>query len=207
MDDNKIIKSINNLLYNLKKANYKVNENIGELLNNVSKYDEKTNYDILNFKATNEETNVDCHIIYRTFYRINKTNLENNTKNVVSDLKENDFIILVVSDEYSLDTMHSYLKYEYDCLNSESPYIHIFNLNSLQFKILDHKFVPKHIVLNETEKEEFYKKYNIKSDSQIPEISRFDPVANAIFLKPGQICKILRYDKTSFVNEYYRICI
>lgn len=203
MDDdnkkNKIIKSIKNLLYNLEKANYKVNEK-EEIFNRVSNYSE-TDPDILNFKATNGE--IAGHIIYRTMSRINKNNLESNTVNVVSDLKENDFIILVVNDDYSLDTLQSFLKYE----SKISHYIHIFNLNSLQFKILEHKFVPEHIVLNDIEKQEFYEKYNINSETQIPEISRFDPVANAIFLKPGQICKILRYDKTSFVNEYYRICI
>ena len=86
-------------------------------------------------------------------------------------------------------------------------YIHLFNLYSLQFKILEHKYVPKHIKLNDIEKEEFYNKYNITNNSHIPEINRFDPVANAIFLKPGDICKIIRYEKASFLNEYYRYCI
>jgi len=41
----------------------------------------------------------------------------------------------------------------------------------------------------------------------MPQISRFDPVACAIFLRPGDVCKIIRYDKISFENEFYRVCI
>ena len=198
---NKIIKSIKNLLYNLDKSKYKYEDNESNLYSNVMSYSSGDS-DILNFKATNSETGVSAYVIYRTFKRINKNNLNDIVKMNEEELKENDFIILIVDDD-SLDTIQAYLKYE-----AKFPYyIHIFNLYSLQFKILEHKFVPKHIVLSDTEKDDFYKKYNIKSDSQIPEISRYDPVANAIFLKPGQVCKILRYDKTSFVNEYYRICI
>lgn len=200
--NNKIFKSIKNLIYNLEKANYKYEGNENTLYSNINNYSGDTP-DILNFVATHKETNIKCYVTYRTIKHINKKNLYENTINLYETLlKENDFIVLVVDDD-SLDTIKSYLKYE-----SKLPYyIHIFNLYSLQFKILEHKFVPKHSVLNDNEKKEFYEKYNIKSDSQIPEISRFDPVANAIFLKPGQVCKILRYDKSSFVNEYYRICI
>ena len=56
------------------------------------------------------------------------------------------------------------------------------------------------------EKEEFYKKFNV-NETQIPEISRFDPVARALCLRPKQICKITRYDKISYKNDYYRICV
>ena len=60
--------------------------------------------------------------------------------------------------------------------------------------------------INDDEKEEFYKKYNV-TEKQIPEISRFDPVARALCLRPSQICKITRYDKISYKNDYYRICV
>jgi len=50
-------------------------------------------------------------------------------------------------------------------------------------------------------------KYNIENDKQLPQISRFDPVAKAILLRPGEVCKIIRYDKISLQNDYYRICV
>ena len=48
---------------------------------------------------------------------------------------------------------------------------------------------------------------NINDDSQLPEISILDPLAKVNLLKPGEVCKITRYDKISFTNYYYRICV
>ena len=49
-------------------------------------------------------------------------------------------------------------------------------------------------------------KYGIKDNSELPDISRYDPVAQAIGMKPGQMCKILRPSKTAITTDYYRIC-
>jgi DNA-directed RNA polymerase I, II, and III subunit RPABC1 len=51
------------------------------------------------------------------------------------------------------------------------------------------------------------RKYNLKNFNQLPEISRFDPVALLIELRPGQVCKIDRKSVTSVDSEYYRICV
>ena len=67
--------------------------------------------------------------------------------------------------------------------------------------------VPKHTKLTSEEAIKFRKDENINNDSQIPEISRFDPVALAIGLKPGDICKILRPSRISITSDYYRFCI
>ena len=45
------------------------------------------------------------------------------------------------------------------------------------------------------------------SDSQFPDISRFDPVAQAIGIRPGQVCEIIRPSKTAISAPYYRICM
>jgi DNA-directed RNA polymerase subunit H (RpoH/RPB5) len=90
---------------------------------------------------------------------------------------------------------------------NQKKFVVILTLANLQINLLTHTFVPTHIKLTPTEKNELYKKYNIQNDAQIPEISRFDPVAKSILLRPGEVCKILRYDKISLQNEYYRICI
>ena len=88
----------------------------------------------------------------------------------------------------------------------EGIFIMIYNLERLQFNILEHEYVPKHIILNEEESIAFKEKYNIKKNSEIPEISRYDPVAQAIGLRPGQICKIIRPSKTAIIADYYRLC-
>ena len=43
-------------------------------------------------------------------------------------------------------------------------------------------------------------------DTQWPEISRFDPVMLVIGIKPGEVCEIIRPNKSSIVEKYYRLC-
>ena len=50
-------------------------------------------------------------------------------------------------------------------------------------------------------------KYNIQNDAQFPDISRFDPVSQAICLRPGQVCEIMRPSKTAVFAPYYRLCV
>lgn len=85
-------------------------------------------------------------------------------------------------------------------------FIIIYNLDRLQFNILEHEYVPKHIILNDTEIDEMKKRYNIINNTELPEISRYDPVAQAIGMRPGQICKIIRPSKTAITADYYRLC-
>ena len=42
--------------------------------------------------------------------------------------------------------------------------------------------------------------------SKFPAISRFDPVATTIGLKPEQLCEITRPSKTAITSKYYRLC-
>lgn len=41
---------------------------------------------------------------------------------------------------------------------------------------------------------------------EFPEISRFDPVAKTIGLRPGKLCKITRSSPTAVESNYYRLC-
>jgi DNA-directed RNA polymerase subunit H (RpoH/RPB5) len=59
----------------------------------------------------------------------------------------------------------------------------------------------------ESEVKEIIKKYNISDRSLLPDISRFDPVARAIGLRPGNVCHIIRPSKTAIETNYYRICV
>lgn len=116
-------------------------------------------------------------------------------------IEKEDHVIIIVND-YTMDSIRDLLKNDYS-----HYYIQISTLDQLQYNILEHSFVPKHIKLNPSEKKELFQKYNITKDKQLPQISQFDPVARAIFLRPGQVCRIIRYDKISLENEYYRVCV
>ena len=88
-----------------------------------------------------------------------------------------------------------------------SIYINIIDIMSLQYNVLNHEMVPKHTKMTHDQVIEFKKRYNIIDNSNIPEISRFDPVSIAIGLRPGEICKIDRASITAINGVYYRYCI
>lgn len=90
---------------------------------------------------------------------------------------------------------------------NDNIFINILYLDQLQFNVLEHSMVPVHRRLTKVEADEVRRKYNIRNDDQMPQISRFDPPAQAIGLRPGEICHIIRPSKTSVTLENYRICI
>lgn len=118
-------------------------------------------------------------------------------------LTKRDTLIVIVNDEPN-DTMVEKLKFWHD---SRGIFIVIHNIKRLQRNILKHKMVPNHVVLSEEQTEEVKKKFNLTSVKQLPEISRFDPVALLICMRPGQVCKIERKSVTSMTSDYYRVCV
>ena len=86
-------------------------------------------------------------------------------------------------------------------------FVNIYNFHNFRCNILDNVLQPKFRVLNETEKNEIKKKYNITSDSNFQEISRFDPVALVIGIRPGQITEIIRKSPTALQAKTWRICL
>ena len=90
---------------------------------------------------------------------------------------------------------------------NDNIFINILSLDQLQFNVLEHSLVPVHRKLSKSEADEIRKRYNISSNDDMPQISRFDPPAQAISLKPGEICHIVRPSKTSITLDNYRICV
>lgn len=123
--------------------------------------------------------------------------------NVEKILTKNDNFVIIIYDKPN-DTLIQLLK---NIWEQEKIFITVLSIKHTQFNILEHIMVPKHIKLSDKEKEAVKEKYNIINDNEFPEISRFDPVANILFLKPGELCEIKRYNKTSIENIFYRICI
>ena len=123
--------------------------------------------------------------------------------NIENELTEKDHIVLIAKDSIN-DTIKQYLC---KLFADRNVFIIHYSLKELQFNILDHKLVPKHICLSDEESDEFRKKYNITNNDQIPEISRFDPAAKAIALMPNKIVKIKRESKNSITSDYFRICM
>lgn len=129
-------------------------------------------------------------------------------------LKKSDTLIIVVNDEPN-ESMITRLRHIHD---ERGIYIIVHNINRLQQNILKHQLVPTHKVVSTikypddngvevSELDVLMTKYKLKSLSQLPEISRFDPVALLIMLRPGQVCEIHRKSATSVETMYYRVCV
>ena len=123
--------------------------------------------------------------------------------NIEEVLTKEDTLFIVVKDEVN-ETLTNTLKHIWE---QDGIFIVIQNLKRLQFNILKHEIVPPHRILSVVEKLQIKKKYNIMNDNQFPDISRFDPVAQAIGIRPGQVCEIIRPSKTAISAPYYRICM
>jgi DNA-directed RNA polymerase subunit H (RpoH/RPB5) len=123
--------------------------------------------------------------------------------NIEEVLMKEDTLFIVVKDEVN-ETLANTIKHIWE---QDGIFIVIQNLKRLQFNILKHNLVPPHRVLSVVETLQIKKKYNIMNDNQFPDISRFDPVAQAIGIRPGQVCEIIRPSKTAISAPYYRICM
>lgn len=73
-----------------------------------------------------------------------------------------------------------------------------------EIDITKHSFVPKHVKLDDNEKEEMLKKFNV-SLKQLPRISRKDPAIKHLQLKSGDVLKITRKSPTAGEAVYYRV--
>ena len=142
-------------------------------------------------------------------YHLAKTLRRENINDYIDDLynleqvlTKNDTLIIVIKQEPH-EPLLNILKQIWE---QEGIYIIIYNIDRLQYNILEHTYVPKHVILSETEVNDMKKRYNIIHDTELPEISRYDPVAQAIGMRPGEICKIIRPSKTAITSEYYRLC-
>ena len=152
--------------------------------------------------------------IYVKFFELTGKQSKVLRQNVIEDMIEDLFEIekiltenddlLIISENPPSEPINIYLKHIW---SQENKYINIISIKHLQYNILEHSLVPPHRILSDEEVSDLKKKYNINNFSEIPEISRFDPVSKLIGLRPSDICEIQRSSKTSINSNYYRCCI
>jgi len=118
-------------------------------------------------------------------------------------LKKTDDLIIIAKTDPN-DTMIADMN---KLWNDSSIYVSVLNIKRLQFNILKHSIVPKHVLLHEEEKQQLFKKYNIQSNADLPTISRYDAVAQVLCMRPGMVCCIHRKSKTAVTTYYYRVCV
>ena len=118
-------------------------------------------------------------------------------------LEKKDTLVIITNEEPN-DTIIQRIKYVYD---HSGIFIVLHNIKRLQFNILKHAFVPSAHILNDDEIAILKSEYNLKTLMDLPEISRFDPQALSLCLRPNQVIKIDRKSDTALEYNYYRVCV
>jgi DNA-directed RNA polymerase subunit H (RpoH/RPB5) len=210
--DNSLSSSCFSQLYKSRETLTSIFKNIGYDTSGYDNFTSNEVHSMLSNKQLDMLVERPANKIYIKYYNIVGKKLQKtNIRSMIDDLfyienilnKDNDKLMIITNEDAN-DTLVSYLK---NIWEQEHVHITIISIRRLQFNILNHSLVPKHIILNNDEKNEFYTKYNIMNNKQIPEISRFDPVSQIIGMVPGNICKIIRPSKTAITTNYFRICV
>jgi DNA-directed RNA polymerase subunit H (RpoH/RPB5) len=197
------------LLELMKMQGYNIDEYEGFSVNEVNTMKLNNQLDMIlekNKVSASEKRQSKIYIRYYLAKSLRPQNLQemiDDLFNIEEVLTKEDTLFIVVKDEVN-ETLSNTIKHIWE---QDGIFIVIQNLKRLQFNILKHALVPPHRVLSVVETLQIKKKYNIMNDNQFPDISRFDPVAQAIGIRPGQVCEIIRPSKTAISAPYYRICM
>jgi len=123
-------------------------------------------------------------------------------------LKTTDWLVIVVKDEMNDSMRETIQMKQRQAWDNHGFFVTILTLPRLQFNILSHKMVPSHSILPVKQKDEVVTRFCIRNImEEFPTISRFDPVAQVIGIRPEQVCHIVRPSRTAITSDYYRVCI
>ena len=198
------------LLELMKKKGYSVEDYENFSISEVSIMSTNKQLDIFLEKKISDEFTTSSNKIYICYNYYSQLN----TKNINETIKDlydgdepklgSDDTLMFITKEDPNETIVNTLIHIWEVTHK---FVNVISIKRLQFNILKHSLVPPHRVLSKEETTNIMKKYNIDNLIQFPEISRFDPVASLIGIKPNEICEITRPSKTSINAKYYRICI
>jgi len=198
-----------NVLNLMKRQDYDVNDYDSFSINEVNSMNTNNQLDMLLEKNTEDLITKRKKKIYIRYY-LGKMIKPDNVHEMIDDLfnleevlTKDDTLFIIIKEDMN-QTLMNELKHIWE---TDKIFIVIQSIKRLQFNILEHSLVPNHVVMNDLEVEQIMIKYNITDKTQFPDISRFDPVAQVIGLRPGQVCHITRPSKTAVQTDYYRVCI
>lgn len=199
-----VYKSRKNILTILSSQGYEVEDYQSFSFNEIDAMFSNNQLDML---IDNPITKQKAYIKYYPSKQIRPNNLDEVIEDlyfIENVLEKKDNLIIITEDEPN-DSILSKVKYLYD---HDGIFVIIHNIKRLQYNMLEHSLVPKCDVLTNQEKADFMNEYNVNNPVlQLPEISRFDPQALVMCIRPGEIAKFTRESITSLEADYYRICI
>lgn len=188
----------NNLLAILKTRGFDVSEYDGYNIGHVGTMAENGQLDLLLTSAAGNK-------IFVKYNLDSKPNLAIMVEEFFHEetiLRPQDDLLVIIKDEVN-DGLQELMEHLWD---TQGVYVSVINIQRLQFNLLKHHDVPEFVLLGEAEREQLLAKYSI-TPKQLPEIRRFDPVAVALGLRPGAICRIIRGSKAALTSNNYRVCI
>ena len=197
-----IYKSRKIMLELLKERNYDVDEWDDFSINEIQSMHSNNQLDMILKHKTNGRK---IYIKYYIHKKLGKSNVYDYVDDIFSteNILGKDDELIIFTKHKPNDTLIQLMKMIYI---SDGYFVNIYHMKQYLFNILNHVMVPPHKVLSDKEKAEIYDKYNITKDLEVPEMDRFDPVAQAVGLRPGELCEITRSSPTSITTKFYRIC-
>ena len=203
-----IYNSRKNILDLLSMRDFNTDEYRGFSINEIYAMVSNSQLDML---LTNDETKRKVYVKYYFTDKQSSRQIRPNTLNDIVEelyyienvLEKPDTLVIIIDDEPN-DSIKERIRYLFD---HDGIFVILHNIKRLQFNLLEHSLVPEVDVLSEPERLAVFKKFNIQDGSQLPEIDRFDPMALALCMRPGQVCRIVRTSPTALEHYYYRICV
>ena len=198
----KIYKSRNIILEIVKRRGYKIEDYEGFSVNDIHTMFAKHQLDML---LEHKDNGRKLYINYGIYKKLRQNYIDETIEDlfdVEETLTNKDELIIVSKDKIN-DALRNAMKHIFI---NEKRFYNIYNLNDYLFNILNHVLISPHRILTEEEKQKIIIQYNITNISQFPEISRFDPVAQALGMRPEELCEIKRPSPTAIVTNYYRSC-
>uniref|UniRef100_A0A6C0DS95 RNA polymerase subunit H/Rpb5 C-terminal domain-containing protein n=1 Tax=viral metagenome TaxID=1070528 RepID=A0A6C0DS95_9ZZZZ len=198
-----LYKSRSNILEHLEYLDYDTSDYLGFSINEIDAMCTNNQLDMLVTNKMGRKAYVKYYLTAKQIRNQMLDEIIEDLYTIDSVLTKDDTLIIIIDDEPN-DTIITKLKYIYE---QDGIFVVIHNIKRLLFNILKHKLVPKCSILTDVEVKDLFQKYNIKDLKQLPEISRFDPQALVICLRPGQVCKFERDSQTALKYDYYRVCV
>ena len=193
------------------KYHYNIDEYKGFSINEIDAMIKQNQLDMLLTQVGEGDTITNAPSKTYIKYHVKQSLNESVLRPILEDLfiytdtlNKNDTLIVIFDGEPN-DSLKSHLIYKY---NHDGIFIVVHNIQRLQFNILEHMLMPLNIrILDDNATKDLMEKYHLKNVKELPEISRFDPMALAICLRPGQICTFDRKSPNALISEYFRICV
>jgi DNA-directed RNA polymerase subunit H len=201
----KIYNSRNILLTQLACAGYSTVAYDHASIEEVNAMDINSQLDMLVMNENKTKLYVNYHIGEDRFSDRTLNSLCNTIFGDANDgpiLSKDDILIIILMEDVT-ETVTTHLMRLYD---RYGYFIIPRPIDQLQFNILEHKLVPRHTIVPNSDVPELLIRYHASLE-HLPKLSRFDPVARAICIRPNQVCEIKRPSNSACSSLYYRVCI